>query len=376
MPAHTAQSITGLFYDGVLQPHAWCAALDAMNTHLQAGIFHGFTLDERGGEVPESVGNPEQFGLEARHMADYETHYAAHDRRLSATVSLAPGTVMLDHEHFSPREMQRNPVYADWLVGLGLQHTAGMVVRHEGSARDFISFIRPNDAKPFSGDDKRFIDLLMPDIARASRLRARMLTLARSAALGMAALEGLPHGIAAVDAQCRVRHANGVAERLFAQPAAAGALSVRHGRLQCSPAPAQERLQQLVRGACASLPAAGVLALTEGPRRLVVTVLPMPMPLSYAWASGLQQPAALIVVTSRGADPSLSPRLAGDILGLSPTETRLALLLADGKTIKEFAAAEGISWHTARTHLKNVMRKTGCHRQLELVALLQSLSGG
>ena len=82
------------------------------------------------------------------------------------------------------------------------------------------------------------------------------------------------------------------------------------------------------------------------------------------------------MVTSRGAGPSLSPRLAGDILGLSPTETRLALLLADGKTIKEFAAAEGISWHTARTHLKNVMRKTGCHRQLELVALLQSLSGG
>lgn len=119
-----------------------------------------------------------------------------------------------------------------------------------------------------------------------------------------------------------------------------------------------------MRGACASLPAAGVLTLTEGPRRLVVTVLPMPMPLSYAWASGLQQPAALIAVTSRGAGPSLSPRLAGDILGLSPTETRLALLLADGKTIKEFAAAEGISWHTARTHLKNVMRKTACHRQL------------
>ena len=40
MPAHTAQSVTGLFYDGVLQPHAWRAALDAMNTHLQAGIFH------------------------------------------------------------------------------------------------------------------------------------------------------------------------------------------------------------------------------------------------------------------------------------------------------------------------------------------------
>ena len=46
------------------------------------------------------------------------------------------------------------------------------------------------------------------------------------------------------------------------------------------------------------------------------------------------------------------------------------------EVVPVIAAAEGISWHTARTHLKNVMRKTGCHRQLELFALLQSLSGG
>ncbi len=32
-----------------------------------------------------------------------------------------------------------------------------------------------------------------------------------------------------------------------------------------------------------------------------------------------------------------------------------------------------MSWHTARSHFKNLMRKTGCHRQVELVRLLQSL---
>ncbi len=62
-----------------------------------------------------------------------------------------------------------------------------------------------------------------------------------------------------------------------------------------------------------------------------------------------------------------------EALGLSPSEARLAVLLATGRTVKDYARIEGCSWHTARTHMKNLMRKTGCHRQVELVGLLQSL---
>ncbi len=366
------QHIAGLFYDGVLQPQSWHAAMDAMCTRLQSGVFHSFTLDASGAPTPESVGNLERFGLHARHMAEYETQHAGNDPRLAATLRIAPGGVMLDHEHFSAREALRNPVYADWLIPLGLKHTAGVVVRQEGSALDLISFMRPRDAKPYSADDKRFIERLMPDIARAARLRARMVTLSRNAHLGMAALNSLRQCIAVVDAQCRIHHANAAAERLLALP---GALGARQGRLRCAQGAAHGRLEQLVRGACATPAKAGALALedgnADGAQRLVVTVLPLHA--SHAWASMQQAPMALVVVAMPGAASSLDPQLVGDMLGLSPTETRLALLLAAGKTIKDFAAIEGMSWHTARSHLKNLMRKTGCHRQVELAGLLQSL---
>lgn len=148
-----------------------------MRARLQAGVFHGFTLDESGAPAPESAGNLAQFGLQARHMAEYETQHAGHDPRLAATLRIALGGVMLDHEHFSAREALRNPVYADWLIPLGLKHTAGVVVRQKGCAHDLISFMRPRDAKPYSADDKRFIERLLPDIARAAKLRARMLAL-------------------------------------------------------------------------------------------------------------------------------------------------------------------------------------------------------
>ncbi len=342
--------------------------MDAMRARLQAGVFHGFTLDESGAPAPESAGNLAQFGLQARHMAEYETQHAGHDPRLAATLRIALGGVMLDHEHFSAREALRNPVYADWLIPLGLKHTAGVVVRQKGCAHDLISFMRPRDAKPYSADEKRFIERLLPDIARAAKLRARMLTLARNATLGMAALDSLRQCIVVVDGQCRIHHANAAAARLLAVP---GALGARQGRLWCALATAHERLQQLVRGACATPARAGALALADGAQRLVATVLPLQA--SHAWASPCQAPMALVVVALPGAASSLDPRLAGDMLGLSPTETRLALLLASGKTVKDFAAIEGVSWHTARSHLKNILHKTGCHRQAELVHLLQSL---
>ncbi|MGB3066964.1 MAG: helix-turn-helix transcriptional regulator [Ottowia sp.] len=60
-------------------------------------------------------------------------------------------------------------------------------------------------------------------------------------------------------------------------------------------------------------------------------------------------------------------------LTLTETEARLALTLAAGKTIKEFAKAQGCTWHTARTHARNLLLKTGCHRQVEVGLLVRSL---
>ena len=108
--------------------------------------------------------------------------------------------------------------------------------------------------------------------------------------------------------------------------------------------------------------------------RMVVTVLPLKS--SHLLASSWQKPMALVILTIPGAVSALDHRLVSDMLGLSPAEARLLLLLAAGKSVKDFALVEGCSWHTARAHMKNLMRKTGCHRQVELVQLLQALQVG
>lgn len=226
----SVDDIAGRVYDGVLQPSAWHNALDMMCSRLGAGVFHYFTLDSSGAQVPASVCNLESAGLHAERMGEYETQHAGNDLRMAALLSIPMGRVMLDHEYVSSRDRERNAVYADWLIPLGLMHTAAATVRMEGDAQDIISFMRERDREPYSETDKKFLAQLIPHITRGARLRARIGQLSHHAAMGLAVLESLPQGMALVDAQCRIQYTNAAAERLLASPSAMGSV---HGKLVC-----------------------------------------------------------------------------------------------------------------------------------------------
>ena len=354
----------------MLSPQDWYDGMEAFQAAVGCMNFHQLTLDLQQGTVTvlESIANLNN----EKAVETYEQHYALIDERVPIATRLGQGQMMLDHEHFSDRHMSRSALYADCLAPQGMKYTMGLMLRVEGVVQECVGFMRAVDRPHFSNAERDFALHLVPDMIRATHLRSRAGPLARHAALGLAALDTLPQGIAVVDAQCRIQYANPAAERLLARP---GAMRVRHGCLSCHDGNAQARWQSIVGAACArhGTGMAGALQPAPGARSLVVTVLPInarhPLALHQA-------PMALAVLTDPAAPGGLDPRLIGEMLGLSPTETRLALLLAAGKTIKDFAAAEGMSWHTARSHIKNLMRKTGCRRQVELVGLLQALRIG
>ncbi|WP_369641754.1 helix-turn-helix transcriptional regulator [Acidovorax sp. A79] len=344
--------------------------MDAFNHAVGGFKFHQLALDHQLGTVVDSVASGGIDDAEA--VATYEQHYAMTDERLPVVMGLCQGQAMLDHEHFSARDMSRSAIYAEWLASLGMKHTMVLMQRVEGTVQEYVGFMRHRDQRPFGDADRRLAQQLMPDLLRATRLRAQARPLARQAALGLAALDALPHGIAVVDAQCRVQHGNAAAARLLARD---GSIGVRYGRLHCRDGASQARWQALVAAACAGAgpTAAGAIRPDGGLSRLVVTVLP----LKAGHAAALRQvPMALVVLVDPDAPGGLTPGLLADMLGLSPTEARLALLLASGKTVKDFAAIQGCTWNTARAHLAQLLRRTGCRRQAELVGLLQSLRLG
>ena len=77
--------------------------------------------------------------------------------------------------------------------------------------------------------------------------------------------------------------------------------------------------------------------------------------------------------TNLGESPLDSALLAA-LFGLTPAEQRVAVLLAQGRDAAEIAALLQVQANTARSHIKQLLAKSGTRRQAEFVARVWSIS--
>ena len=66
-------------------------------------------------------------------------------------------------------------------------------------------------------------------------------------------------------------------------------------------------------------------------------------------------------------------RLVADAIGLTPTETRLASLLAEGLRLEQIGELMGIAKPTVNYHLRNIYQKSGASRQSDVINLLRAV---
>lgn len=396
------RNLSDKLYDGLLHPGQWVDALEQLCQSLDGVVFHHFTIRKQGLEMLSSLTSQT---VSPQKLAEYEAHLVHLDPRMPLVVRTPMGEVMWDHEHLSSAEMDRHPVYAEFLKPQGYRHTMALPLRDDGDTREVLAILRPHDHRPFDLAHDHLIQQLLPDLHRVARLRARLerfteaQTLAHSA---WEAMRALPQAVMLVDGQCRLHYVNPAAERFLprdppaaapeedpalsgAPPPEAALMRSHQGKLQCSSPVAQEMLERLVSTACndaLTLPlqarVGSFLLSPLAPKqteRTVVNVLPMPPEEGGNGLSPSPRLALVMITSSRGQDggPRMDAQALGAALRLTPAETRLAMLLAQGRDLRDFSAQESISWHTARTHVRNLMRKTHVHRQVDLVQLLRNM---
>ena len=111
------------------------------------------------------------------------------------------------------------------------------------------------------------------------------------------------------------------------------------------------------------------------PTRLPLVVQLHSMTLPPDVDSGPSFPAALVLIRDPEFIPSIDREFVAAVLGLSSVESRMAVLLSHGRSVREIADAIHRSVHTVRWTLKNVYAKTRCAGQVELVRLIGRLTG-
>ena len=300
----------------------------------------------------------------------FEVYYPR-DERIPRLRGLPDSQLVHCRDLYSDAELKRSPA---WNEALSLGHTQNSLnVRLDGPDGTRIVWVvnDPVDTAGWSSPQIESVRRLLPHIRQYVRVRQ---ALANAGALGTSLDEMLDtagSGIVQLDWRGRILAANDRARVLLRT---ADGLFDEGGFLFAREPDDNAGLQRLLSRALPPFGAQGVAGsmMVRGsevfsPLRLHVTPVGSRETEYRAWPV-----AALVLVADPTGQIPVDPGLVGATLGLSPVESQVAALLAEGKTVSEIASATGRKVSTIRTHVQHIFAKLGINRQADLVRLVLS----
>lgn len=229
---------------------------------------------------------------------------------------------------------------------------------------------RESDRESFDAAEASLLRKLAPVLRRVVDIRRQLGKIAIQRDEARDALDALEPGIAIVDQDLRIIHANVGADEILAEPD--GAITLRQGRLCARHSADQRLLKRRVDEALQSIgdplaPFPTSLILRGSERSHSVSACIMPAAPSSA---GIHRK---IMLALRRLDLSTDmTACARQMFDLTDTEAKFASALAGGLSLAEAAVAQGVRISTARTHLARIFQKTDTRQQSQLVSLLRS----
>jgi DNA-binding CsgD family transcriptional regulator len=233
---------------------------------------------------------------------------------------------------------------------------------------------RPFNREDFAPTDVRVLRTLLPYIGRAIALEHEVLAAKNEAAGLRLAFDHLASNVLIVAQDGRLRFANTGAGRLLQLRDGLGLV----GDIITASSPAAntmlhhaiQRVLTAEDGAETSLH----LPRPSGCPPLQVRILRLDAQADPAQANGLHAGRVMVVVQEHELDDQVDGWSIGKIYGLSPKELEVSVLLARGQTLRAASSTLGISYNTARCHLRRALDKTATHRQSDLIRMVLNAS--
>ena len=273
---------------------------------------------------------------------------------------------------YTAEELKSSPSYNDLLRRAHYQQ--GLNVRLDGPDRSHITWGLgdPVASEGWGSAKIALLQRLLPQIRQFVCVRQALVRAGARATTAGALLENPRIGVIHLDRRGQILEINDRARSLLRR---GQGLSDRDGVLRTRQSADQRCLERLVAGAlptAGAVPVSGsMLASAAGAPPFVVHVKPVAVPQPDY---GARYVAALVLLIEPRSQHRIDPDLVTRTLGLTPMESRIAVGLAEGKSVRELAAATGRTPGAISWHLKQIYRKQPISGQVDLVRLVLSLT--
>ncbi|MYE35888.1 MAG: helix-turn-helix transcriptional regulator [Gemmatimonadales bacterium] len=363
-----------LLHRAALGDATWVSAAASVNSLIRAS-GHSLGYGElRPGSDPEVFLARSFSGRQRRRDWEelYFGRYWGQDEALLRLGTLRPDELAHKPDLYTDEEKKTSPVYNDFRRTTRSQNGLFMVLDGLDGCGIVWSFADSMKSGGWGYDQIRDIKRLAPHMRHFARVRRLMMDTEALGASLADLLDNRRPGIVQLDRRGRIREANDQARALLLK---GDGLRDRKGSLTAELPAEDDRLQRLL---AAALPpygtqgAGGSMKITrpDTGTPLVVEVHPVGgMRADYrAWKVGV-----LVLIVDPASRSRIDPALAATVLGLTPTESRVAVALAAGRSAAEISQTLGVAEGTVRVHLKHAYRKLGIKGQTELARRILSL---
>ena len=302
----------------------------------------------------------------------YFERYHPWDERLPRLRQLAHGRLVLAADLYTDVEKTTSPAYNEAMLRCDTKNSLNVRLDGPDGSRIVWGVADPIDADGWSSAQTETVERLLPHLCQFVGVRQALANARALSTSLMGLLDNSRSGVIELDRRGRIVAANDRARDILRQ---ADALSDQGGFLHALSSSDDAELQMLLARALppfGSQGAAGSMMVSRPPvmPRLVLHVTPVG---ERHMAYGPQSVAALVLVVDPISRARLDPDPVAAVLGLTSAESQMAVLLAEGRSVRDIAAA-GRSEHTVRWHMKHIFAKLGVSRQAELVHLVLSLA--
>jgi DNA-binding CsgD family transcriptional regulator len=294
-----------------------------------------------------------------------ESGWIARSERFARLLAFSHSGFLSDSAIYESEEAQAaDPSYRDFLYPRGLGRSAATTIPLPTGDRFSIALERENARGPVENAAIDRLDELRPHLARAALMAARLqLERARMASETLGAV-GLPAAV--LDDQGKVLAANPLIEALTDH------VQWRpHDRIALKDSIANK----LLRDAIATVDRDGATAVRSFPVRgseamMVAHIIPV----RRSSRDIFVRCAAMLLLTPVTLPHAPPVELVQSLFDLTPAEARVARGLAGGKTVEDIALDGAVSPNTIRAQVRGVLVKTGCNRQVDVVAMLAGIA--
>lgn len=305
-------------------------------------------------------------------MLEYVRKYHHIDPRRQHLIARGPvgiGQWWHCHEHFDEQFVERDRFYQEFLPAYETRYLATLTIMPSEHVLTAFALELPASRGVLTPDEResaRRLGVHMQDALRAYQ-RVRLLT--SQALAGHGLLRSFAYPMWLIDGERYVHFSNEAADR----EAAAEARVARRGSHLVLPrsradALLTERLYQMQtapHGSTSVISLQGSAA--DAPVWLHLSLL---VPEAVFGAFGTR-PLVLVTLFDPQLAGMLDPFALGNLLKLTPAQSKVAVRLADGLTAEQIAAAIGCSVATVRTHIRQIIERLGVQRITDVIRLLR-----